>query len=89
METVIEEAQEQEQNQNPAREVPSFYTVEKFCEKHSSWATVGGIRHLLFNRSENGLDRAVVRLGHKLLIDEREFFLWAETQRERPRDEDL
>lgn len=43
----------------------------------------GGLRHLMFNRQSNGLDRAVVRLGRKLCIDADEFDRWLEGRRER------
>lgn len=38
------------------------------------WPPIGGLRHLLFHRRTNGFDRAVVRSGRRLLIDEVAFF---------------
>ena len=38
------------------------------------WPPIGGLRHLLFHRRSNGLERAVVRSGRRLLIDEAVFF---------------
>lgn len=38
------------------------------------WPPVGGLRHLLFHRRSNGFERAVVRSGRRLLIDEAAFF---------------
>ena len=55
--------------------VPTLVSVDEFVKRHS-WATRGGMRQLLFNRASNGLDRAVVRLGRKLLLDEAAVFEW-------------
>ena len=63
---------------NMTTETPKLLTVEQFIQRHA-WATRGGLRGLLFNRANNGLDRAVVRLGRKLLLDEERVFEWIET----------
>ena len=42
------------------------------------------LRWHVFNASKNGLDRAIVRIGRKVLIDEAEFSNWLESQRARP-----
>ncbi|MGI6458540.1 MAG: hypothetical protein ACOX5J_00315 [Candidatus Hydrogenedentales bacterium] len=52
-------------------------SVSQFCNKHE-WATIGGLRHLLFNREANGFDKCVVRLGRKILLDEAAVFAWLE-----------
>jgi hypothetical protein len=49
--------------------------VRQFCEANPAF-TEGGIRWLLFNREQNGLDRAVVKLGRRVLIDVDGFFVW-------------
>ncbi len=54
---------------------PVFLTVAQFCEKHA-WARAGGLRHALFYRASNGLDRAVVFFGRRLLLDETAVFQW-------------
>lgn len=54
-------------------------TVDQFCEEHFAF-TRGGMRWLLFHRKHNGLDKAVVRIGRKLLIDLDKFFEWVDAQ---------
>ena len=58
-----------------------LYTVTQFCQHHPAF-TQGGLRWLLFNRETNGLKKAVVRVGRKLLIDENAFFAWLDEQNE-------
>lgn len=55
--------------------VPTLLTVDQLVQRHPAF-TAGGIRWLLFRRDENGLDRAVIRVGRRLLIDEAAFFDW-------------
>jgi len=57
--------------------VPNLLTVQQFCERHA-WATIGGMRSILFNRATNGFDGCVVRVGRKLLLDEAAVFAWLE-----------
>lgn len=45
---------------------------------HHAWPKLNGLRHLIFRSNENGLDVALRRIGEKLYIHEREFFIWAE-----------
>lgn len=58
---------------------PVLLTVREFCNRHS-WATAGGLRHVLFFRETNGLEAsgAIVRFGRRLLIDQAKFFRWLE-----------
>ena len=50
-----------------------------FCKNHSSIITLGSLRWILFNSSENGADYFVRRLGKKrLLISPSRFFEWLE-----------
>lgn len=39
------------------------------------------LRWHVFNATSNGLDRAIIRLGRKVLIDENEFSKWLESKR--------
>lgn len=59
----------------------TYYTVLQFCELHKAFS-VGGIRHLIFHESSNGLEKsgAIVRMGRKILINEQKFFSWLESQ---------
>ena len=41
----------------------------------------GALRWHVFNSKSNGLDRAIVRVGRRVLIDEVEFSNWLELQR--------
>jgi len=42
--------------------------------KHHEWPPVGGMRHLIFNKSTNGFEAAFKKVGSRVLIDEAEFF---------------
>jgi hypothetical protein len=41
--------------------------------EHHPWPPVGGLRHLVFNASDNGFDAVVRRCGRRVLIDEAAF----------------
>ncbi len=56
-----------------------LHTVRQFCQAHPAF-TPGSLRWLLFHRQTNGLDRAVVHIGRRLLIDEDRFFAWVDAQ---------
>ncbi len=58
-----------------------YLTVNQFCEKHTAF-TRGGMRALIFNEHQNGINKAgaIVRLGRKVLIDETKFFNWVAAQ---------
>jgi hypothetical protein len=62
---------------SPSR--PTLLTVRQFTEAHPAF-THGGLRWLLFHRQQNGLERAVVKVGRKVLIDVDQFFLWLAQQ---------
>ncbi len=49
-------------------------TINNFVEEHKSFASHGGIRHLIFHSESNGFKSAFKRLGSRVLIDENEFF---------------
>lgn len=46
------------------------------------YMTEPAVRWLLFNRVQNGLNKAVVKIGKKVLIDEESFDSWVEEHRE-------
>ena len=68
---------------------PILLTVAKFAERHPSF-TEPSLRHLIFESKPrqsskgeikgNGLDKALVRVGRKILIDEARFFEWLAEQ---------
>ena len=57
----------------------SLLTVKQFCQQHPAF-THGGLRWLLFHRQENGLNRAVFKVGRRILIDVDQFFGWLAQQ---------
>lgn len=67
----------------------TLLTVKQFADKHPAFSQ-GSLRNLIFLASPrpasngkipgNGLDMALVRIGRKLLIDEKMFFEWVEQQ---------
>ena len=61
-----------EQN-NKRRLIP----VTKWHEHHM-WPPIGGLRHLIFYEQTNGFHHCVVRLGRRVLIDEKKFFEWVD-----------
>ncbi len=59
--------------------------------KFHPWPTVSALRHLVFNAASrknskgetipgNGLDKALIRRGRRILIREASFFEWLEEQ---------
>lgn len=59
----------------------SLITIPQFCERHS-WPPHGGLRWLIFNAKDNGFAKCVVRVGRRVLIDEREFEKWLDAHRQ-------
>lgn len=67
----------------------SLLTVRQFSEKHPAFSQAS-IRYLIFQSKPressrgtvpgNGLDRALLRLGKRVLIDEFKFFAWLDDQ---------
>lgn len=49
-------------------------TIKNFVEEHKSFATIGGLRHIVFNADKMGFKTAIKRIGARVLIDENEFF---------------
>lgn len=54
-------------------------TVRQLCAEHPA-CTPGGLRWLLFHRQTNGLERAVRKVGRRVLIDVDRFFVWVDEQ---------
>jgi hypothetical protein len=65
------------QNQNISK--PRLLTVAQFVEEHN-FLSHGGARYLIFNSKTNGLEKAIKRIGRKILIDEQKFFEWVNEQ---------
>jgi len=47
-------------------------------KKYHPWPSVAGLRHLIFHEHSNGFSICVRRIGRRVLIDEGEFFRWAD-----------
>lgn len=48
---------------------------------HHSWPPIGGLRHLIYEREENGFDMVLKRPNRVWLIDEKAFFKWVEERK--------
>lgn len=47
---------------------------------YHAWPSQGGLRHLVHQCQENGFDKVIRRAGRRILINEKAFFEWMETQ---------
>ncbi len=56
-----------------------FIPVGKWNQYHP-WPSVGGLRHLIFFRKENGFERCIRHVGRRLLISESDFMEWMNQQ---------
>jgi len=61
-----------------------FIPVSKWNEFHE-WPPVGGMRHLIFFRNENGFAKVLKRPNRTWLIDEKSFFKWVSEKKYKPR----
>jgi len=55
-------------------------TLRQLAERNPAF-TEGALRWHVFNSKSNGLDKAIVRVGRRVLIDEAEFSRWLEQKR--------
>ena len=62
-------------NETPTRLIP----VTQW-NKHHTWPSLGGLRHLIFHAKTNGFDQVIRRIGRRVLVDEQAFFQWVEEQ---------
>jgi hypothetical protein len=63
------------------RYVNRLIPVGNWAHEHA-WPSEGGLRHLIFHGAKNGFSRAIVRVGRRVLIDERAFFNWARSRQQ-------
>lgn len=68
---------EKETEITPTR--PELFTVGQFAERHK-WLKLSTLRNILAKRKANGLDKAICKLGKKILINEDLFFEWFDAQ---------
>ncbi len=59
--------------------LPNLLTVKQFSAKHPAFSQ-GALRHLIFNEKTNGFQKATLRIGRRVYINEESFFDWALTQ---------
>lgn len=59
-------------------------SVRQIAERNPAFSEAS-LRWLIFRAGQNGLDRALVRIGRRVLIDEPRFNDWIETQRQKGR----
>jgi hypothetical protein len=59
---------------------PRLLTVSQFATEHPAFSQAA-LRHLIFDADKNGFNSVIRRIGRrKVLLDERSFFLWVDTQ---------
>ena len=56
--------------------------VSKWNDFHV-WPTLSSLRRLIRKGKENGFEKAVLRIGKRVLIDEKRFFEWVNSQQEK------
>lgn len=59
-----------------------YLTVKQWANEHK-WPPIGGLRYLIFNAEANGFNKVIKRVGRRVLIDEKAFFDWIDSQGER------
>lgn len=57
-----------------------LHTVKQLAEIRPSFSE-SALRGLIFRAEENGLDRVIVRVGRRVLLDLTRFDAWLEKQR--------
>jgi hypothetical protein len=58
----------------------TYLTVKQMAAKHPAFSEAS-LRYHIFNETRNGLDKALIRVGKKILINEDAFWDWLENQR--------
>ncbi|MCL4822691.1 MAG: DNA-binding protein [Thermoanaerobaculia bacterium] len=61
-------------------ELENLLTVKQIVAK-TPGLTEGGVRHLIFHADQFGVQKAILRIGRKVLIDRQEFIAWIERSR--------
>jgi len=57
-------------------QAPTRMLTVKLWTKFHPWPTEKGLRRLIFNSAINGFDKVIIRIGRRVLIDEKAFFEW-------------
>ena len=56
--------------------------VSKWLNYHI-WPTTSSLRRMIRKGKETGFDRCVLRIGKRVLIDEKKFFEWVHGQQQK------
>lgn len=56
----------------------TYLTVKQMAAKHPAFSEAS-LRYHIFNETTNGIDKAIKRIGRKILINEERFFEWLES----------
>ena len=59
--------------------VPNYLTVKQVAEKFPAFSEAS-LRYHLFHSETNNLDKAIRRVGRKILVSESLFLAWIEEQ---------
>jgi hypothetical protein len=59
--------------------MPNYLTVKQMAAKHSAFSEAS-LRYHIFHETKNGIDKAIKRVGRKILINEERFFEWLDGQ---------
>jgi hypothetical protein len=62
-------------------EQKNYLTVNQATAKYP-FSSHASMRYNIFNAEKNGLHKAILRVGRKVLIDEEKFLEWLESHRE-------
>lgn len=57
----------------------TYFSVRQFSQRHPCFSEAS-LRYYIFNETKNGIDKAIKRVGRKILINEERFFDWLEGQ---------
>ena len=63
--------------QGAAKDSRRLIPVNQWNDYHE-FPKLGGLRSLIFNADSNGFDKAIRRVGRRVLIDEEQFFRWVD-----------
>jgi len=47
---------------------------------HHPWPSISALRYYVFHEKTNGFEKVIRRVGKRVLIDEKSFFAWVDTQ---------
>ncbi len=60
------------------------YVTPKQLVERNPFLTIGGVRHALFHRHHNGLDKHVIHVGRHLALDEDGVLQWLRERGDAP-----